>query len=269
MLRIGLVGCGTIGLRLARTLDQQHGGAVRVVAVHDTNPEHVLRLQQALRHPPRDASLPALIRQSDVVVEAASAAIAGEVALRALRAHRRVLIMSVGGLLQDRRWERAARRSRGVLHVPSGALAGLDGIAALARGRIAQARLVTRKPPHALRHAPYVLQHGLKLTGLRKPTVIFEGSPQQVVRGFPQNTNVAAALTLAVGPRAARHVRVQVVADPGLSRNRHEVEVTAEGGRIRCEIESRPSENPKTSELAVQSAIATLERYLSKVVIGT
>lgn len=269
MLRIGLVGCGTIGSRLARTLDRQHGNAARVAAIFDTNPERVLRLQRALRHPPRFAALPALIRQSDIIVEAAAAAIAGEVAVRALRAHRRVLIMSVGGLLQDRRWVLAARRSRGVLHVPSGALAGLDGIAALAQGRIQTARLITRKPPRALLQAPYVVKRGLKLTGLRRPKVVFEGSPQQVVRGFPQNTNVAAALTLAVGLRQARKVRVQVVADPALSRNQHDIEVVAEGGRIRCMIESVPSENPKTSELAVQSAIATLQRYFSPVVIGT
>ena len=45
----------------------------------------------------------------------------------------------------------------------------------------------------------------------------------------------------------------------------------AEGdaGRIRCRIESRPSANPKTSELAVRSAIATVARLFDPIVIGT
>jgi aspartate dehydrogenase len=109
----------------------------------------------------------------------------------------------------------------------------------------------------------------MNLAKLRRPRVIFEGTPAQVVQGFPQNTNVAAALTLALGPRAARKVRVQVVADPGLTRNQHELDVEGEGGRIQCRIESRPSANPKTSELAVLSAIATLARCFSRIVIGT
>jgi len=42
--------------------------------------------------------------------------------------------MSVGGLLRSHAWQRLARRSRGKVYIPSGAVAGLDAVKAMARG---------------------------------------------------------------------------------------------------------------------------------------
>ncbi len=268
MIRVGLVGCGTIGSRVALALQQQYRGAARVTALHDHDLTHAHALQRQLRPSPRVLSLDRLIRASDLVVETASAEIAPTVVVRALRAHRDVLVMSVGGLLRDQRWRAAAGRSKGRVHIPSGALAGLDGIKALAVGRIRAVSLTTSKPPRALADAPYVKRNRMQLTGLRRPRVVFDGSARDVVRAFPQNTNIAAALALASG-RPASQVRVTVVADPSLRRNRHEVDVEGDCGRIRCQIESRPSQNPKTSELAVRSAIAALARLFEPVTVGT
>ena len=176
--------------------------------------------------------------------------------------------MSVGGLLRDQTWQRLARRSRSRVYLPSGALAALDGVKAMAVGRILRLSLTTRKPPRALASAPYVRRRRLHLERLTRPSVIFEGSPRAVVGAFPQNTNVAAALALA-GGRAGARARIRVVADPSIRRNIHELDVQGDCGRIRCRIESRPSANPKTSELAVRSAVATLARIFDPVHLGT
>ena len=85
---------------------------------------------------------------------------------------------------------------------------------------------------------------------------------------FPQNTNVAAVLALA-GARSRAAMRVRVIADPTIRRNVHELEVEGDCGRVRCRVESRPSANPRTSELAVRSAVATLGRLFDPVVVGT
>jgi len=103
---------------------------------------------------------------------------------------------------------------------------------------------------------------------LTRPSLIFEGSPRDVVRAFPQNTNVAAVLALSSGMSGAR-ARIRVVADPTIRANVHELEVVGDCGRIQCRIQSRPSANPKTSEIAVRSAIATLQRFFDSVVVGT
>ena len=165
MVRVGLVGCGTIGAQLALALQRDYAASrARVVALHDADPAHARALAKRLRLAPAIVSLPELIRRSDLVLEAASPAIAAEVAVRALRAHRKVFIMSVGGLLRDRSWQRAAAQSRGQVCIPSGALAGLDGVKAMAVGRIRRVRLTTSKPPRALAFAPYVQRKRLNLT---------------------------------------------------------------------------------------------------------
>lgn len=268
MVRVGLVGCGTIGSQLARAIQRQYRHTARIVAINDSQPTHAVALQRQLRPYPPICSLPTLIRKSQLVLEAASASVCGEVVRRSLRAHRDVLVMSVGGLLGDRSWQRIARRSRGRVYIPSGALAGLDGVKAMAVGTIDSVSLTTRKPPRALSASPYVQRKRLQLDRLKRPSVIFEGSPRDAVRAFPQNTNVAAALTLACGASASR-IRIRVVADPTIRANVHELKVSGDCGSVCCRIQSRPSTNPKTSEIAVRSAVATLGRIFDPVTIGT
>lgn len=269
VVRVGLIGCGTIGSRLATALEHRYARRARIVALHDVRPASAARLRRRLRSRPPLVSLPALIRRSDLVVEAASAGVAGEVARRALRAHRDVLIMSVGGLLLDARWRAALRGSRGTVYIPSGALAGLDGVKAMAAGRLTQITLTSRKPPRAFADAPDVRRTRPGSARLRRPTLLFAGTARQACAAFPQNTNVASALTLAAAGGRGPLPRVRVVADPTLRRNVHEIVVVGDCGRITCTVESRPSANPKTSELAVRSAIVTLDRLFSGVQIGT
>ncbi len=268
MVRVGVVGCGTIGSQLALAIQRSYSSVARITVLHDTNRTHAVTLQRRLASHPRIVSLSTLLQRSDLVLEAASADLAATLVPQALRQHRNLLVMSVGGLLRSTAWQRLARRSHGKVYIPSGALAGLDGVKAMAIGRITKLSLTTSKPPRALAGAPYVQRQKLRLDRLRRPSVIFEGSPRAVVRAFPQNTNVAAALALASGQWGAR-ARIRVVADPSLRRNQHEVDVEGDCGRIRCTIQSVPSENPKTSELAVRSAVATLEPIFGVVAIGT
>jgi aspartate dehydrogenase len=267
MVRVGLVGCGTIGARVALALQRNYRRHARLVALHDIIPAQALALARRLHPRPRLVSLPELIRTSDVVIEAASAGAAGEVVTRALRANRIVFVMSVGGLLRNSSWKRAVPRSSGKVYIPSGALAGLDGVKAMAVGRLRRIWLTTRKPPRALASAPYVRRRGLRLDRLTRPTLLFEGSPRAVVSAFPQNTNVAAALALAAGGSARTTIRV--IADPAIRMNTHELDILGDSGRITCRIASRPSDNPKTSELAVRSAVAALGRLFDTVLVGT
>lgn len=268
MVRVGLVGCGTIGSQLARALQREFPRAARMTALHDIDRTHAAALTQRLHSHPPLVSLATLIRASQLVIEAASVDVARRVLEQSLRHRRDVFIMSVGALLRDRTWRARARRAGIRVYIPSGAVAGLDGVKAMAVGTITRASLTTRKPPQALAAAAYVQRRRLRLDRLTKPTVIFEGSPSSAVRAFPQNTNVAAALALSSGA-AGRRVRIRVVADPTISRNIHELDVEGDCGRLHCRIESRPSTNPRTSELAVRSAIATLRRIFDPISIGT
>ncbi len=278
MIRVGIIGCGTIGSGLARAIQSRYARYARVIALADQSDAPARKLQQQLTTRPRIATVPEVIRRSHLIIEAATASISAQVAAKALQAHRDVLVMSTGGLLTGRSaWQRAARTSRGRLYVPSGALCGIDGIKAMAIGTIRRVRLTTRKPPAALAGAPLVAAKGIDLSTLREPALLFEGSPLDVVRAFPQNTNIAATLTLACQPSGTRWsvaraaaITIRVFADPGVTQNIHELEVDGDCGTIRCRLENVPSAtNPKTSELAIRSALATLQQLFEPVRIGT
>ena len=174
-------------------------------------------------------------------------------------------------------WRAVARRSRGRLVIPSGGLCGIDGIKAMAVGTVRRIRLTTRKPPRALAMAPFVRARHLRLERLRRPRVIFRGTASEAITAFPQNTNIAATVTLAytvqrtdARRQPAATMTVQVVADPTIRINVHELEIEGDCGRIACRLENKPSVlNPKTSELAIRSAIATLRQFFEPVRVGT
>ena len=178
------------------------------------------------------------------------------------------MCLSVGGFLGHEDLFDLARERGCHIYIPSGAIAGLDGLRAAAMGRIDTVRLTTHKPPQSLATAEIVREKRLTLEGLAGPLTIFEGPASEAVRHFPVNLNVAASLSLAgIGAEATI---VKVVADPGLTRNVHEVEVEGEFGRLFVRLENVPSpDNPKTSYLAALSALALLKRITEPVQIGT
>ena len=68
----------------------------------------------------------------------------------------------------------------------------------------------------------------------------------------------------------AAKTKVRIVTSPSYTRNIHEVEIRGEFGTITSKTENVPSAtNPKTSRLAVFSAIATLDGITRSIKVGT
>ncbi len=249
MKRVGVIGCGAIGGALARAVGRGEVPGARISLLFDVERERGQRLAATLRPRPRVVAAFAAFRRAplDVAVEAASQAAAAEYTAPLLASGCDVLVMSAGVLLRPgwlREAEAAARRSGARLVVPSGAVAGLDGLRAV-RGDIETVTLTTRKPPASL--------------GVRVPrrTVLYEGPARAAVRRFPRNVNVAA--TLSAATLGGERTRVRLVAEPGLRRNVHEIEARGKFGAMRFVLENLPSpENPATSRLAVLSAVEAL-----------
>ena len=152
--------------------------------------------------------------------------------------------------------------------MPSGAICGLDGVKSAMMGRVDRVTLITRKPPHGFQGAPYILEHNIDLNSIHEETILFQGSAKEAIRGFPQNVNVAIALSFAgIGPEKTR---VRIVCSPQYKANSHEIEVEGEFGKLIAKTENVPApQNPKTSYLAVLSTIATLKGILDYPKIGT
>lgn len=268
-IKIGIIGCGTIGAEIAKACQNRLKARMELVAVCDTDQKKAELFNGSLKKKVRILKIDELLRKSDLVVEAASAHVSGDVLKRCVKINRDCLIMSVGGLLGKESLLESARRKGARVYIPSGALCGIDALkAASAGGRIDNVTLTTRKPPKGLEGAPYLKETGLNLSNIKTEAVVFEGSAYEAVRGFPQNINVSAVLSLAgLGPRKTL---VKIVTSPEYTRNVHEVEITGSFGRIITRTENIPSKaNPKTSELAILSAIATLESIANSVRIGT
>jgi len=267
-LRIGIIGCGTIGKELAFACGKRLKESVVLAAICDSDPVKVETLKKALKGKVKVLQAGRLIKECDFVIEAASASVSADIVKKCISAKKDCLIMSVGGLLGNERLLKLAEARSARIYIPSGAVSGVDGLKSASVGRIDSVILTTRKPPGALAGAPYIKARSIEMDSIKEDTVIFDGTAGEAVKGFPQNINVSAVLSLAgIG---AKKTGVRIVASPGSSANIHEIEISGEFGRMRTITENVPSAaNPKTSALAIFSAIATLESAVSSVRIGT
>jgi aspartate dehydrogenase len=259
MIKVGIVGMGVIGRHVAEAIAKGIPGvALAGVTVRDS----------AKAHGYRTLAREALIRESDLVVEAATQAALQEFAPSVLAAGKHLMVLSVGGLVGTLdEWARLAEKHGCRILVPSGAVAGLDGMKGAREGGITSVTMETRKPPRGLAGAPWIEQQQIDLDAITRETLIFEGPATEAVKAFPANVNVVAAVSLAsVGPEKTR---IKIYAVPGQARNQHRVTVEGEFGRLTMEIENVPSENPRTGKLSYLSAIAMLRELGASVRIGS
>lgn len=271
ILKIGITGCGAIGGSLARTLARDFKGRAALSALFDINRDKAVAVAQKLRRPGLVVGdLRALIARSDLVIEASSAKASAAITLEVLKAGKDAMVMSVGGLLGGnvKKLEKICRAKGGRLYIPSGAIAGIDALKAAAVAGIRSVTLTTTKHPRSFRGVEYVQRRGIRLDAIKKPVLLFSGSAAQAVGYFPQNINVAAVLSLAgIG---AERTTVRIIASPLATKNIHEIIIESLSARIvtRTENTLHP-ENPKTSFLAVLSAVALLTQIIDPIRIGS
>jgi len=268
-LKIGIVGCGAIGSRLAKAVTEDFSEKAELTGLNDIDIEKAYKLSSDLKKKNIVAlSLEDLIKKCSLVIEAASAKVSKSIAEAAIGSSRDVMIMSVGGMLDAQDVFKSAEEKKCNIYFPTGALCGLDAVKAAAISKIERVTLTTRKPPSGLIGNPYLLKRNINLEQIDKETVVFEGNVDMAVRLFPQNINVAATLSLACGCRDK--VLVKIVTSPEYTKNSHEILVEGDFGKLVSRTENFPCpDNPKTSFLAVLSAIATIKNILESIKIGT
>ena len=132
-LRVGIVGAGAIGQIMGRAIDAGEIPA-RLVAVADLDQDRAAKFVACLANPVPVIELDELVRRADLIVEAAGQAALPQVVPAALAARKDLLVMSVGGLLGRDDWFQLAGERGCRIHIPSGAIAGLDGLRAARRG---------------------------------------------------------------------------------------------------------------------------------------
>jgi aspartate dehydrogenase len=263
---VGIVGCGTIGRALLKAVESKKL-AVRIAGITSRTEKTAREYLSNLTNPPPYLGMRELIAASDLVLEAAGGSVVASLAEEVFAAGKELMVISAGALLDHPEVIEKSRRTGCRLYVPSGAIAGLDGIKSACVGQIIHVTMTTRKPPNGLEGAPYLVQKGISLAGLTKEKEIFSGSAREACKGFPANVNVSAAVSLAgIGPD---QTRIRILAVPGLQCNCHDIEIEGEFGRLHVHIENVPSENPKTGKLTALSIIRSVQDVVDPVRIGT
>ena len=262
---VGIIGCGAMGSEICRALSgDSFPGELLLLDRHLDRAQHLADISAAAT---AVASLQQIVEGSDLVVECASVQAARDIALSVLKKGKDLMVLSVGALVDaDFRQSiyEAARANKCCVYIPSGAIGGIDALLGASQGAINRVTLTTTKPSKGLETAPYVLENDVNLT---RSGLIFEGTADEAIAGFPQNINVSATLALAGVGFEKTIVRIAV--DPSYTHNVHVVEVEGEFGTFTARFENVPTENKRTSKLAAYSAVATLKRIIYPVKLGT
>jgi aspartate dehydrogenase len=263
---VAIAGLGPIGTRLAKALDEGIDG-LELAAVAAANIEKHRGWLDKLGKRPAALPIEALADAADIVVECAPSRLVRAIVAPVVSAGKTAVVLSVGALLENEDLIALAKEKGGQIVVPTGALIGLDAMTAAAVGTIHSVQMVTRKPLKGLEGAPYLMEHKIDLADIKAPLKIFDGTAREAAKGFPANLNVAVALSLAgIG---ADRTRVEIWADPTVTRNTHRIEVDSDSARFSMTIENIPSENPKTGLITALSVIACLRKLNAPLRVGT
>jgi aspartate dehydrogenase len=270
--KIGLLGCGAIGTQIALAIDSGKIPAT-LTHVYDDSKDASASLVEKLKNKPIIVENSHLLSSNpiDIIVEAASQDAVKDAALSVLQNKCDLMIMSVGALLDESIYDilsDACKDFKKTIYLPSGAIAGLDGIKSI-KDELESLSLTTTKHPRSLKGAKFFENSQINLDEINSITTIFEGTAKEAVSLFPANINVAALLSLTgIG---SDKTNVKIVADPNTDKNTHHIEAAGTFGKMTFTIENFPdANNPKTSRLAILSAIETLRKYCSNdIQIGT
>jgi aspartate dehydrogenase len=192
--------------------------------------------------------------RADVIAECAGHGAMREFGAGILANGTDLLCTSVG-VLADREFSSALMRgARGRLLIPSGAVAGLDGLLAARSAGLRSVTYTSVKPPVAWKGTPgealVSAAPGIRLT-------FFQGTAREAAIQYPQNANVGAAVSFA-GLGLDRTV-VKLVSDPEASGPLGVIDAEGDFGRFRFEILAYASRsNPKTSALTAHSVVAAV-----------
>jgi len=243
-IKVGIIGCGAIGTLIAEAFERRLVTCDKLI-LYDQDEKKAEKLKNSIHFPViLVSSLEKMLElRPKVIVEAASQQAAREYLERIVAADIDLIVMSSGALL-------GLNLQKNKIHVPSGAIGGLDALSSAALAGIGEVVLTSRKNPRALEMSN------------KEPEIVYEGKAEEAARLYPREMNVAATLALTVKPA---EVWVQVVSDPTVQRNTHEIRVKWRFGEMFLRFANDPHpDNPRTSALAAWSAIKLLKALIEK-----
>ena len=255
--RVGILGVGALGSVIARHLISREQSNVRVSALLDIDESIIEKSlgSSALQFFKPD--IDEFLNACDVVVEALPPQYAPQYIKRAVKSGKTIIPLTLSVLVTDEHLLNEVKNGPGKIIVPTGSIAGLDGVRALDIAGITHAKIVTSKPPKSLKNIDYLKDNNIVLDNLQSKQKLYSGPVTQGAKYFPANVNVAAALSLS-GVGADKTI-MEIWADPDIDVNIHDVVVESAIATMNIRLMNKPDpEKPKSSMIAAYSVISEI-----------
>ena len=268
MLNVTLIGFGAIGQSICKRLQGSTAVCVAHVVVRT---QRVAEVQAALNAMGSTAMASSAVPpNATLVLECAGHEALTQHVVQALGRGIECAVLSVGALAEPGLPELladAATQGGTQVHLLSGAVGGIEALAAARLAGLDEVTYTGRKPPGAWAPVQTASKpsenasQGVKVakTPINSACVaiIFESSAREAARQYPKNANVAATIALAGLGLDATQVRL--ISDPDVTDNIHEIHAKGAFGEMKIEMRGKPlADNPKTSALTVLSALRFL-----------
>ena len=264
MQTIAIIGCGAIGEAVAGYLadiDNVRIGAAIVEPDTDSRARKVFGDDVEIVHCIEDVS-----SRVDLAVDCGGHPALRQHGVAILSSGTNLVTVSSGALADVQLYDRlvAAAESHGTqLRVVSGAIGALDALAAASVGSLTHVTYRGSKPPGGWRGS--AAESKLDLDALSAATVHFRGSARDAALEYPKNANVAASV--AVAGIGFDDTIVELIADPNIERNVHEIVTEGDFGRFEFRIEGKSlPDNPRSSAITAMSVVRELLRPVSPIV---
>jgi len=265
MRSIAIIGCGAIAQYVAREIRKERDLSLSSAIVlsgfqqvaNDTMGSEIRTV----------LSVSELVEVPDIVVDCAGHAALRQHGAAVLEKGIDLVSVSVGALADEtlyRTLQDSAERSGAKLKLVSGAIGALDALSAARIGGISRVVYRGRKPPAGWVGSP--AEEKLDLSDLTKAAIHFKGTARNAALEYPKNANVAASVALAgVG---FDDTEVELIADPGVSENIHEINVDGAFGSFEFQVRGRAlPDNPKSSALTAMSVVREILNRDASIVI--
>ena len=253
-MKVGIIGCGAIAnIIVSRIVPEDND--IGIAYFFDKDVERAENLA-SLAGGVAVINFEDMLNDVDLVLERASPDSVKLLAPKVLEKGIDMIVMSIGAFMDREFYTKIlniANENNAHVHLPSGAIVGLDGIKAVADNGLKEITLVTRKSPKSLGK------------DINENEVLFDGKASDAVKEFPLNINVAATISLACN----RDINVKIIVDPNVDKNVHEITAKGDFGEFKTITMNHPCmSNPKTSMLAAISAIKLLKSFNETITVG-
>ena len=253
MRSIAIIGCGAIGEAVAKYLSHYDEVSVAAAIIEpgmDDQAREIFGDATEIAYTVDDLSI-----TPDLAADCAGHPALRQHGTQILERGINLVSVSSGALADSELYEQlaaAAKQGGAQLRVVSGAIGALDALSAASVGELSNVTYRGRKPPTGWRGSP--AESKLDLLNLAEAAVHFSGSARNAALEYPKNANVAASVALAgVGFDATI---VELIADPNVTRNVHEIVAEGDFGRFEFRIEGKSlPDNPRSSAVTAMSVV--------------